>query len=98
MNPIDHVPDIVQRLYALVGEFENHFPHRKFTPDGHLVGSLGEVVAAYYSDLELLTASTECHDARTRRSICAGVGTQGKSVALRSGFLIGGQTRDATRF
>jgi hypothetical protein len=37
INPIDYVPDIVQRLYALVGELESHFPGRKFTPDGHLV-------------------------------------------------------------
>jgi hypothetical protein len=85
MNPIDHVPDIVQRLYSLVGELENHFPGRKFTPDGHLVGSLGEVLAAYYYDLELLTASTECHDAKARDGRLVQVkATQGKSVGIRS--------------
>jgi hypothetical protein len=85
MNPIDHVPDIVQRLYSLVGELENHFPGRKFTPDGHLVGSLGEVLAAYYYDLELLTASTECHDARAADGRLVQVkATQGKSVGIRS--------------
>jgi hypothetical protein len=85
MNPIDHVPDIVQRLYALVGELERHFPGRKFTPDGHLVGSLGEVLAAYYYDLELLTASTERHDARSREGRLVQVkATQGRTVALRS--------------
>ena len=60
-NPIDHVPGIVQRLYALVGELERHFPGRKFTPDGHLVGSLGEVLASYYYELEIPTASAERH-------------------------------------
>ena len=85
MNPIDHVPGIVQRLYALVGELESHFPGRKFTPDGHLVGSLGEVLAAYYYDLELLTASTERHDARSRDGRLVQVkATQGNRIALRS--------------
>lgn len=85
MNPIDHVPDIVKRLYSLVAELETHFPGRKFTPDGHLVGSLGEILAAYYYDLELLLASTEKHDARARDGHFVQVkATQGKSVALRS--------------
>lgn len=85
INPIDHVPGIVERLYALVGELEHHFPGRKFTPDGHLVGSLGEVLAAYYYDLELLTASAERHDARARDGRMVQVkATQGQSVALRS--------------
>lgn len=85
MNPIDHVPDIVQRLYGLVAELENHFPGRRFTPDGHLVGSLGEVLAAYYYDLELLAASTERHDALSRDGRLVQVkATQGRSVALRS--------------
>ena len=84
-NPIDYVPDIVQRLYSLVSELEKHFPSRKFTPDGHLVGSLGEVLAAYYYDLELLAASTERHDARARDGRMVQVkATQGRSVALRS--------------
>ena len=85
VNPIDHVPEIVQRLYTLVGELERHFPGRKFTPDGHLVGSLGEVLAGYYYDLELLAASTERHDARARDGRMVQVkATQGKGVALRS--------------
>src|SRR5258708_10999525 len=85
MNPIDYVRDIVGRLYALVGELESHFPGRKFTPDGHLVGSLGEVLAAYYYDLELLTASTEKHDACAKDGRLVQVkATQSKSVALRS--------------
>jgi hypothetical protein len=64
MNTVDHVPSIVGRLYELVAELERHFPGRKFTPDGHLVGSLGEVLAAYYYELDLLEASTPKHDAR----------------------------------
>src|SRR5688500_5485125 len=86
MNPIDHVPGIVQRLYELVGELEAHFPGRKFTPDGHLVGSLGEVPAAYYYGLELLTASTECHDATSRdgKRLVQVKATQGTRVGIRA--------------
>lgn len=63
MHPgIDAVPALVQELYALVRTLEAHFPGRKFTPDGHLVGSLGEVLAAYHYGLELYPASTEGHD------------------------------------
>jgi hypothetical protein len=40
------------------------FPGRTFTPDGHLVGSIGEVVAAHMFGLELQPASTLGHDAK----------------------------------
>jgi hypothetical protein len=84
-DSIEAVPLLVSRLYALVAELESHFPERRFTPDGHLVGSLGEVIAAYRYNLKLLTASEEAHDAASpcgrRVQIKA---TQGKSVGLRA--------------
>jgi hypothetical protein len=46
-----------------VSELESEFAERKFTPDGHLVGSIGEVVAAYAFKLKLLPSSSEIHDA-----------------------------------
>lgn len=52
----------VQRLIEIVNELEADFPGRHFTLDGHLVGSIGEVMAAYYYGIELYTASTEKHD------------------------------------
>lgn len=52
----------VQRLIEIVNELESNFPGRHFTLDGHLVGSIGEVMAAYYYGIELYTASTEIHD------------------------------------
>lgn len=52
----------VQELIAIVHELEGDFPGRHFTLDGHLVGSIGEVMAAYYYGIELYTASTEIHD------------------------------------
>lgn len=82
---ITAVPALVKQLYAVVGEFERLFPGRRFTPDGHLVGSIGEVIAAHRYDLILLPASAEAHDAKTRSGLLVQVkATQGKSVALRA--------------
>lgn len=54
------VGDLVQ----IVNDLEKAFPGRHFTLDGHLVGSLGEVLAEYYYGVELYTASTPKHDGR----------------------------------
>ena len=63
-QPIDDVPVLVARLYAIVDELEGLFPGRPFTLDGHLVGSVGEVLAAHAYGLELLPPSHERHDAK----------------------------------
>lgn len=62
------VSRLIRCLYGVVREFEKEFAtaERKFTPDGHLVGSLGEVVAAYAYDLELHSVGEKAHDAKTR--------------------------------
>lgn len=52
----------VQKLISIVKELEEDFPGRHFTLDGHLVGSIGEVMAAYYYGIELYTASAVAHD------------------------------------
>ena len=59
------VPPLLASLYCVVDRLEKLFPGRKFTPDGHLVGSIGEAVAARMFDLRLLAASTSEHDATT---------------------------------
>ena len=64
-RPIERVPQLVKEIYRIVGDLESTFPGRHFTPDGHLVGSLGEVLAAVYYGLELLAASAKVHDAKT---------------------------------
>lgn len=53
----------VQALYRITQELESAFPGRKFTLDGHLVGSIGEVLVAKHYNLTLLPNSTETHDA-----------------------------------
>jgi len=61
------------------------FPGRKFTPDGHLIGSIGEVIAAHMYGLTLLSNSTEGHDAVSGSGRLVEIkATQVRSVALRS--------------
>ncbi len=53
-EPVDweEVKGLLDQLYAASGRLEALFPGRKFTLDGHLVGSVGEVIAAYMFDLD----------------------------------------------
>lgn len=64
---LETVRRLIRDLYRIVAELDAEFADegRKFTPDGHLVGSLGEVLAAYAFNLELLPPSTGVHDAKT---------------------------------
>jgi hypothetical protein len=83
-TPADELAGLVAQLRAVVARLEALFPGRHFTLDGHLVGSLAEVLAAYMYDLELSPGSTPCHDARCHRT-GRGVqikGTQRNRVAL----------------
>jgi hypothetical protein len=85
MESISKIPQLVRSLYEIVSELEDSFPDRRFTPDGHLVGSIGEVLAAYYYSLELLPASAEVHDALTEDGRLVQIkATQVKSIGLRS--------------
>ena len=59
---IEMIREKVQKMIAIVAELELEFPGRHFTLDGHLVGSIGEVMAAYYYGIELYKASSEKHD------------------------------------
>ena len=76
------IPQLLKRLYEIVAELESLFPGRKFTPDGHLVGSLGEVIAAHDYDLDLLESSAKTHDAKKGSKHIQIKATQGKSVAM----------------
>lgn len=71
-------------LYAASEGLERLFPGREFTLDGHLVGSVGEVVAAYMFDLDLNAALTQGHDAVSKDGRKVEIKlTQGKGVAIR---------------
>ena len=53
----------LSKLYQTVHELEAMFPGRPFTPDGHLVGSIGECLVAAHYDLELMRPSNKGYDA-----------------------------------
>lgn len=80
---------LVAGLMNIVADLNEEFEpeKRRFTLDGHLVGSLGEVIAAAAFDLELLPSSTQGHDAQTRTrppKLIQIKLTGAKSVSLRS--------------
>jgi hypothetical protein len=81
----DKFRGLVKQLYSTVRELESMFPGRHFTPDGHMVGSLGECLVADAYGLDLQTASNKGFDAigPKGRKIEIKV-TQSKSVAFRS--------------
>ncbi len=51
------LPEPIAEIFRQVERLERAYPGRKFTPDGHLIGSIGEVIAAEAFDLKLLPAS-----------------------------------------
>ncbi|MBK6691025.1 MAG: hypothetical protein IPG50_02260 [Myxococcales bacterium] len=82
---MEHAIPLIVRLYEIVDELERLYPGRHFTPDGHMVGSIGEAWAQWVFDLDLLPASAPTHDARAKDGRLVQVkATQGKAVALSS--------------
>jgi hypothetical protein len=65
VNRIDEVPALIGDLLKTTNRLNELFKGRPFTPDGHLVGSIGEVVAEYIYALTLEPCSTPHIDART---------------------------------
>lgn len=55
----------VQQLIQIVHNLEQTFKGRHFTLDGHLVGSIGEVLASYHYGIKLYEASVAIHDGIT---------------------------------
>jgi len=84
VKPLDQIPILIKDLYRIVDRLERMFPGRHFKPDGHLVGSIGEVLAAHYYGLELLPNSFQSHDAKTLEGQLVQIkATQRATVALR---------------
>lgn len=75
----------VRDLYAIVRDLEAMFPGRPFTPDGHMVGSLGECLVADAYGLELMPPSNQGYDARSAEGMAVEIkATQATRVAFRS--------------
>jgi hypothetical protein len=76
------LPEPVARIYKATAELEALYPGRKFTPDGHLVGSIGEVIAAEALGLTLYPMSQAGHDAYDANGDVQIKMTAGTRVAL----------------
>jgi hypothetical protein len=82
---IQEVPGLIEELYRIVDRLEKLFPGRPFTVDGHLLGSIGEVLAAYLYSLDLTKPSTMSCDAESAQIGSVEIKTtQRRSVAFRS--------------
>ena len=81
---VDLVPALIRGLYAIVSKLESIFPGRHFTPDGHLVGSIGEALGSTFYGVELCRASTEGYDGVSQGRKVEVKATQGERIALSS--------------
>lgn len=77
-------PKLLCAIYDAVDALEAMFPGRHFTPDGHMVGSLGEALASYHYGINLSVASSECHDGTCETRKVQVKATQGDRVAITS--------------
>ncbi len=68
------INELIKDLYSIVAQLEAQYPDRKFTLDGHLIGSIGEVIVSSMYDLTLLPTSTKTHDS---------VSSDGKYVQIK---------------
>ena len=81
-------PILIKDIYNAVNELEEMFTKdgkkRHFTPDGHMVGSIGEVLAAYHYGINLSPASAEKHDGTVDGRNVQIKATQRNSIGLSS--------------
>lgn len=80
--------ELIKDIYRAVNELEKTFTDetgkkRHFTPDGHMVGSIGEVLARYHYGIELFTASTKTHDGKIGERKVQIKATQGEAILIR---------------
>jgi hypothetical protein len=76
------LPEPIARIYQAAADLEALYPNRKFTPDGHLVGSIGEVIAAEALGLTLYPMSQPGHDAYDSNGDAQIKMTAGTSIAM----------------
>jgi len=83
---MEEVPLLIGDLLKTTQRLNGLFNGRPFTPDGHLVGSIGEVVAEYIYGVKLEACSTPQIDARTLDGRTVQVkltGERGRSFGFR---------------
>ena len=97
MKNTDSIAQKIRELYAITTELESLYPGRKFTIDGHLVGSIGEVLVSERYGLTLLPNSTQTHDGEAKDGRLVQIkATQTKRIAISSepDFLIAIQIQE----
>ena len=77
-------PELIGAIYRVVVELEFMFPGRHFTPDGHMVGSIGEAIAKHYYGVNLFSASHEGHDGAAESWRVQIKATQRNGIAITS--------------
>ena len=77
-------PELIRSIYRIVDELESMFPGRHFTPDGHMVGSIGEAIAKHYYGVKLHSASYKGHDGEAAGFRVQIKATQRHSIAISS--------------
>jgi len=65
------------KLFDLKERLSKEFENRKFTPDGRLIGDIGEVLAELYYDIILDGGQSHTHD---------GITSDGQSVQIKISF------------
>ena len=79
------ITEIIRDLFETVRELEQRYPGRKFSIDGHLLGSIGEVITAERYGLTLLPNSYEKHDAKDMKGRLVQIkATQINKIAISS--------------
>ena len=73
---------LVVNLYKITSALKKNHPHRNFTPDGILVGSLGEVLAEYHYGLKPLPPGTPGHDCKKGKKKVQVKTTQRQSIQI----------------
>lgn len=73
---------LVRSLYQITAKLKELHPHRNFTPDGILVGSLGEVLAEFHYALSPLNTGTKAHDCSINGRLVQVKTTQRESIQI----------------
>lgn len=80
---MSQIAEKIREIFRIANELERMYPGRHFTPDGHMVGSIGEVIAAEEYGLKLFEASHPVHDARAKDGKLVQIkATQGDRIAI----------------
>ena len=79
---IDDLKKKYVELRCLISGLDTEY-ERHFTLDGHLVGSIGEVLASYYYGIDLSRSGSKVHDGSVDGKLVQIKVTQGRAVVIK---------------